>query len=661
MGKYRPSGVIYVAGQKFHVEAPVVNFTEGPRWDATAKTCLPTDNDGMRLCTSPEGFPSTVNYNQRYALRPALRHYGEHPPLEAVKAVIKQFVVHHDGCSSSDMCFDVLQNERGLSVHFMVDNDGTIFQTIDLALMAYHAAEWNTASIGVELCNRGDWLKEPHYYDGGRFGPLRAPKLCRINGHTFKAFEYTKPQMESFRALCRDLIRILPNLPTEFPQSSPGEPMWDTMPTAASFGFAGFIGHYHLTAQKWDPGPFDFKDFCRSLRGSFCFPLYNAPDPKRAERDIPAIPTDPDKLQAAATELFKNNETRADGGYFPVGPWGEARLWHGGVHLVGKEGDPIYAPFPGRLVAARMGKNAPIGSVNFVLLRHDMALGKSKVQFYSLYMHLADELAGAGPRVDWMTSKNSGWKQNGRPGEVSLLDEPVEAGALIGHMGTAGPAELSRAQIHLEFFATSELFTDVPGSPWTVVDGTSSGRFCEAIEINNNIDTDHDGTLSRQELSSFYSGGGGEALHHTVTLNISEWTTEPSWSEALRVPKDFKKWKAADIDDLVDNQITPGLWWDAATAAHCKLSPDGVVFHYHPVTFLAWFNQQLLDAAAQAKKTGKDLDERDATKVPPTILGDYDDVSGKSMRSAATVEDDPCNKLTLSDMVLGYDAPECGQ
>ena len=110
MGKYKPSGVIYVAGQKFHVEAPVVNFTEGPKWDATAKTCLPTDNNGMRLCTSPEGFPSTVAYNQRYALRPALRHYGEHPPLDAVKAVIKQFVVHHDGCSSSDMCFDVLQN-----------------------------------------------------------------------------------------------------------------------------------------------------------------------------------------------------------------------------------------------------------------------------------------------------------------------------------------------------------------------------------------------------------------------------------------------------------------------------------------------------------------------------------------------------------------------
>jgi N-acetyl-anhydromuramyl-L-alanine amidase AmpD len=51
-------------------------------------------------------------------------------------------------------CFSVLQNERGLSRHFLLDNDGTIFQTIDFGLMAI------THRTGTcnrrRLCNRGD-------------------------------------------------------------------------------------------------------------------------------------------------------------------------------------------------------------------------------------------------------------------------------------------------------------------------------------------------------------------------------------------------------------------------------------------------------------------------------------------------------------------------
>jgi hypothetical protein len=31
---------------------------------------------------------------------------------------VKQFVIHHDGCTSADMCFNVLHNERRLSCRF---------------------------------------------------------------------------------------------------------------------------------------------------------------------------------------------------------------------------------------------------------------------------------------------------------------------------------------------------------------------------------------------------------------------------------------------------------------------------------------------------------------------------------------------------------------
>jgi hypothetical protein len=601
-------------------------------------------------------------YTQRYSTRPALRRYGGgfHAPLDAVKAVIKQFVIHHDGCSTADMCFSVLQNERGLSVHFLLDNDGTIYQTIDLGLMAYHAADWNLYSIGVELCNKGDALQYAKTYDDGRFGPKRDVRFCKINNSTIKAFDYTPAQYDAFSRLCKELLRLFPNLPAEYPQSSPGEQLWDTLPSpnVERERYSGYLGHYHITQQKWDPGPFDFKEFCRKLRGAFCFPVFPKMEPAKGE-DKPVVPDDGGELKAAANQLYALNEAKADGGFFPVGPWGETRLWHGGIHVVGKADGGVFSPYPGRLVAARMGKDSPIGSVNFALLRHDMTLGSTKVQFYSLYMHLANELKRDKP-VDWITKE--GWKKDGKPNAVVLLDEPIEAGALIGHIGRVGPDELARSQIHVEFF--SETFIDMPNSNWHLVDGTAGGRFCEAPEIDNLIDKNNDGVLSRQELSEFFANGGGD-LHQMVTLHVSEWTFEPSWADALRVPKDFRDKKPSEIDQLVADQITPGLWWNAAVATHCRLPQDGVVYHYHPVAFISWFKTQLIEAAAEAAVPGgkgHTVDKSKAAIVPSSITDDYHDFQGTSMRSAADITEDPCNKnLTLEQMVQGYDAPECGQ
>jgi len=664
---FRPRGNLIIGGQVFNVDAPVVNWHENG-WDATSPYCIPTRTEPAPGCRAVPGAgqePYAVPpqepgkpYLRRFAYRPGLTAQGMNPSYASIRAMIKQFVVHHDGCSSADMCFNVLQNERGLSVHFLLDNDGTIYQTIDLGLMAYHAADWNIYSIGVELCNRGDAFKEPSYYDSGHAGPPRSTKNCKINNNTIKSFDYTPAQYDSFRRLARELLKLFPNLPADYPQSSPGEQMWNTLPNASveRERYAGYIGHYHLTQQKWDPGPFDFKEFCSKLRGALCFPVFPKQEARKGE-DKPLVPDDSGELRQATTELYNLNEVRADGGFFPVGPWGETRLWHGGIHVIGKPDGGVFAPYPGRLVAARMGSDSAIGSVNFALLRHETTLGKTKVQFYSLYMHLADELVRA-DKVEWVTKDS--WKASGKKGQVALLDEPIEAGALIGHVGRVGPDALSRSQIHVEFF--SELFIDVPGAPWQLVDGTAGGRFCEAPEINKLIDQNSDGVLSRAELSEFFANGAGDALHRMVTLHVSEWTFEPSWGDALRVPKDFRTKKPAEIDAMVAEQITPGLWWDNAVAAHCRLPKDGVVYHYHPVAFIAWYKTQLIEAAVAAAKTGPTVHEKDVRAVPTTVTDDFGDKSGISMRSAGDIAEDPCNKsLTLEQMVQGFDAPECTQ
>jgi hypothetical protein len=589
-----------------------------------------------------------------------LRPYRNNPPLAAAQASITQFVLHHDGCTSADMCWNVLQNERGLSCHFLIDNNGVIFQTIDLALMAYHAAEFNIRAIGVEFCNRGDARKYGSTYDSGRFGPKREPLKCQINGYNYLAFEYTKAQLDAFSRLARELKRVLPNLPVEFPQSSPGEQAWVTLPKPAAFAFRGYIGHYHLTGQKWDPGPFDFKAFARSLRGQFSLPMWTVQPKDKDPRDNPpVIPELVDELNAACKKLIAANEQRADGGFFPVGPWGEYRLWHGGIHIVSTAGAPLYAQFPGRLVAARMGPKSAVGSVNFALLRHDLAVGDKTLRFFALYMHLQDESAEAKAVVPWMDSKAlKEWvAKGGRPGEVMLLDEPIDAGAMIGRVGVAGPAELAKAQVHLEIFSgPNDRLVDSPA--WTYIDGSAGGRFCDIDEINDEIDLNRDHRLSRDELSAYYGNGTNRTGDLRVVLHVSEWTAEPDWTEALRSTADFRDVPAAEVEALVAEQLAPGLWWDDKLARHARLPSDGVVYHYHPIAFLQYFNKLLIEnvnAAPPDPTAG-------GKEAPDTITDDFHDEDGSSMRSELEDAVDPCDEsLSLEDLVRGFESTECVQ
>jgi hypothetical protein len=304
MALTRRNGNLIIGGKWFNVDAPIVNWHENG-WDATSLNCFSTKTDPRPDCKYglggqiPYSLPGGLQYTNRYSTRAPLRtaafNNGYNPTYEAAKAVIKKFVIHFDGCATADMCFSVLQNERGLSVHFLLDNDGTIYQTLDLALMSFHAAEFNNDSIGVELCSRGDARTDQHYYDRAVY--KREAKPCRINGHTILGWDYTKEQYEAMDMLAKVLLRLLPNIPADYPQTSPGVQNWDTMPQAAVFGFNGYLGHYHCTDNKWDPGPWDFKAFIKKMRGAFCFPVFPKGAPEK-DQDKPVIPSDTGDLHA---------------------------------------------------------------------------------------------------------------------------------------------------------------------------------------------------------------------------------------------------------------------------------------------------------------------------------------------------------------------------
>jgi hypothetical protein len=313
------------------------------------------------------------------------------------------------------------------------------------------------------------------------------------------------------------------------------------------------------------------------------------------------------------------------------------------------------------MILARMGAaDSSVGSVNFVLLKHEMTIGPQKLRFFSLYMHLLDELKQP-TQVPPYLGKD-GWKTAGKKGELVVLDEPIEAGEIIGRFGTAGPSDISKKQIHFEIFTKEPVHTEEDTKWWTPYDGSATGRFCEIPEIVQPIDTKNtDGILSHEELTEFFdSSGDRQSFRNIVVYNVSEWTDHPDWGESLRTPPDFRDLPPNEIDAMVEDQIKPGLWWTEAVAKSLRLPPDGMVYHYHPLTFIQWINEKIIlaksDPAAQDAPT---------TEGTAGMTGDFEENSDDSdmFNDAVAQGLDPYNDaIDLRHLVEGYDGePELDQ
>jgi N-acetyl-anhydromuramyl-L-alanine amidase AmpD len=176
------------------------------------------------LWTEPGGFRAT--------------DFGER------RGAVRQVVLHYDAAGTSARCFAVLER-RGLSCHFLLDLDGTVYQTLDVAGRAYHAAEFNDGSVGIEIANLGAYPTRDKVGAGARRG--------RVHGVELWQEEYTDAQYEALARLVAALCREL-DVPLEAPAAK------GVLPKAA--GWRGILGHYHLTTQKVDPGPaFDWDRF----------------------------------------------------------------------------------------------------------------------------------------------------------------------------------------------------------------------------------------------------------------------------------------------------------------------------------------------------------------------------------------------------------------
>ena len=137
-----PSDEIVVCGQRFHIEAPVVLWTDKGGYD------FHYSRPGSRIPSHVRMSPLTDEQAAQ------VRREGWTP--EFLRQNVDQFVIHYTVEGTSRLCYQKLV-KRGLSVQFMLDLDGTIYQTMDLQEEAPHATKANGRSVGVEIANLGGY------------------------------------------------------------------------------------------------------------------------------------------------------------------------------------------------------------------------------------------------------------------------------------------------------------------------------------------------------------------------------------------------------------------------------------------------------------------------------------------------------------------------
>ena len=287
----RTGDEIIVCGQLVHTGTPVVMWMDPGGFDGyrvERRFASMADSD---WADSSKAVKELKTPN-RYGLRKASltdeqieQVRGGGWPLDLLRDKIDQFVLHYDVSGTSRQCFAILHDHRDLSVHFMLDLDGTIYQTLDLKERAWHATIANDRSIGIEIANIGayglkgnnplaDWYRKdpqghtrvviPLALGGGKylhtsnFIPRPARELAvigKVQGTTLQQYDLTPQQYQSLIHLTATLCTVFPKLKCDYPRDAKGALIIQKLDSEQFANYQGILGHYHVQSGKVDPGP----------------------------------------------------------------------------------------------------------------------------------------------------------------------------------------------------------------------------------------------------------------------------------------------------------------------------------------------------------------------------------------------------------------------
>jgi N-acetylmuramoyl-L-alanine amidase len=290
----RKGDEIIAAGQMFHTRARVVTWLDANGYDAY-RCYRRFDPAAQTMPANAEDVGNPNRYSQRRHLPPEVAESITQDgwTLHNLQETVDQFVIHYDVAGTSRQCFKILHDMRGLSVPFLLDLDGTIYQTLDLKERAWHAGTANDRSVGIEIANMGAYpnmkVLDEWYVPDATGWPritfpgwvtetgIRTPNFVArparrdpihgtINGHELVQYDFTPEQYVALSKLTATLVRIFPKMRLDVPRDENGVIRPNTLSSEELASYEGLLGHWHVTTVKTDPGP--AFDWDRVIRGA---------------------------------------------------------------------------------------------------------------------------------------------------------------------------------------------------------------------------------------------------------------------------------------------------------------------------------------------------------------------------------------------------------
>jgi len=274
----RTDDVIIAAGQRFHTGTRVVTWLEKGGYNAY------------------QGRPPfTARQNVGLSPQETARVTERGWDLATLQKVVDRFVLHYDASGLSRICFEVLHERAGLSVHFLLDVDGTIYQTLDLQERAAHATTSNSRSIGIEIANIGAYPPgetaplDEWYRRDAQGAVIAVPKQVidpRIRTPNFTGrpaqpaavhgivqdkeliqYDFTPEQYAALAKLTAALCQVFPRIVCDVPRDAAGRVIDRKLADGELADYRGILGHFHIQENKVDPGPaFQWEAFLASTR-----------------------------------------------------------------------------------------------------------------------------------------------------------------------------------------------------------------------------------------------------------------------------------------------------------------------------------------------------------------------------------------------------------
>lgn len=647
----------------------------------------------------PENTLSPDKLMQMALLRPTMQNYSfrtggrftrgaeqlfgaTRAELDALGQHIHQIAIHHDVTTNALDTFNVLCT-RGLSTHFVVNYDGALYQFMDCYHVAWATGDNNNHSIAIDMNNP----VYPELRESDPAAGMREIYQGKVNGSVKTMLGYTEPQYDTIIALIKALIT---------PIQIPGEEPWIPLPIVAehcfppisetgdvinrllrdSINYQGFLGHFHCSANKWDPGPaFDWLRVLSGIKGKRnSLPmLIGEPDERRNLADAGGA-----VLAELLDRYYKNAET-APGGWYPVGA---NQSWHSGIHLTAPKDTPVLNMMEGTIVAVRNAKTVDLGDPAFVLIRHERLedTGDSSepqpVYWYSLYMHLETMVEEKQWRnIPWVAellgndivapdnvvynmdyaSKNyekgiprvvDGSARTKEPekileaffrGDIILTHIPCKAGDAIGHIGRFGaqPDRLTR-QLHVEVFSPTNIFVNgnAQNEAWNIIEGDSSDyslvRVKRLLKPMKELVQNQTGRmptfLKSTEVQSFFSMGDNDPLvrqkndfRKMICYHRSEWSPKMNWTKTAIQSVGWQWESEAQFGKWLLLWL-PFQWMTKEVASALDFPQDHRFFTYHPIYMLQQLNQTYAgDMAQNAEVAGDDEFKENAAELAARV------------------------------------------